>query len=122
MSGCLVSDVHADEEAKYGSPGLVWLHMVCWLVDVRITSQKCEMMIILEITKATALADIPATLAALSVKPCGKTAHFEIGLFIVTILHACGTIMLHFNMPHLLLSNKDLTELECIYCPMLLKS
>lgn len=32
MSACLVSDVYADEEAKYGGPRLVWLHMVCWLV------------------------------------------------------------------------------------------
>lgn len=70
MSGCLVSDVHADEVAKYGGPVLVWLHMVCWLVGC--TKNFSEMMIILEVTKIAALADIPAALAALSVKPCGK--------------------------------------------------
>lgn len=90
MSGCLVSDVHADEEAKYGGPGLVWLHMVCWLVGC--TKNFWEMMIILEVTKVAAL-------AALSVKPCGKTAHFESGLslwpFYTPVEQSCCVLMCH---------------------------
>ncbi len=108
LSVWLVSDYHGGEDAECGSPGLVWLHVVCGCEAGRMYCQilRWRWLMVEKWTlnsRATALVDIPVVSMSIarSLKSCNiygivlcdKTAHFRVAFY-------CGQPKAHLCNNH----------------------